>query len=160
MRITIIAAIGTNNVIGKNNTLPWRLKTDLKMFKRTTTGKAVVMGRKTFESIGKALPNRTNVILSRQSMEVPGCIVVQSRDTVLDKLKDHNEIFIIGGRSIYELFLTIADKLLITKVYTTVAGDVEFPNIDWRQWRRISYEYHKKSDSDEYNFAFTEYIRN
>ena len=162
MKIIILAAISQNNIIGKDNALPWKLSSDLKRFKELTTGKAIVMGRKTYESIGKPLPNRVNVVLSRTGdikTENGHPKVMRSPEEVLEYLKYHEEIFIIGGRDIYELFLPHASKMIITKVLADVEGDVEFPEIDMSKWDLVYYDFHWNDEKNQYPFAFTEYLR-
>ena len=159
MIITIIAAVSKNNVIGKDGRLPWRLRTDMRKFKEKTMGHPIVMGRKTYESIGKPLPSRTNVVLTRQEMEIDGCIVVGCIDIVLEKFKNHDEIFVIGGEEVYRSFLGITQRLMITRVAALIEGGIKFPKVTWDQWRLTSYEYCPKGDGDDYDFAFTEYLR-
>ena len=122
--INIIVAASLNNVIGKDNKLLWRQSADLKRFKELTTGKTVVMGRKTYDSIGKPLPNRRNIVITRQSIEIPGCEVVNSLE---EALKLDNEIFIIGGGEIYQKSIILADKIFFTLIQTEVEGDTYFP---------------------------------
>jgi len=126
--ITIIAAIAENNALGKNNDLIWHLPADLKRFKKTTTGHHIIMGRNTFESIGKPLPNRTTVIITRNpDYKVEGCIVVNSLEKALEIAKNDETPFIIGGAQIYKQAISIADKLDITEVHHSFDADVFFP---------------------------------
>lgn len=154
--ISIIAAVAKNGIIGDKNNLPWYLPEDLKRFKELTTGKTVIMGRKTFESIfarlGKALPNRTNIVITRnKEYKVPEGVVVQS--SLEDALRSYGgtDVFIIGGGEIYRQAITLADRLYITHVDKEVAGDVSFPVIDSKNWRRAGEEKH-----DGYSFAVYE----
>lgn len=126
-----------NNVIGKNNDLPWHLPNDLKFFKKITTGHTIIMGRKTFESIGRPLPNRKNIVLTRnKSFEAEGCTVVHSVDELGPYLKD-DEVFLIGGSELFNLALDRADRLYITRIHDEFDGDTFFPKIDLNQWKLI-----------------------
>ena len=142
MKISFVAAVAKNNVIGKENDLPWDLPEDLKHFKEITSGGTVLMGRKTFESImsrnGKPLPNRVNVVLTRdKNYKAPvGVLVFNDVDEALGKL-DCEELFVIGGGQIYELFMDRADKLYVTHVDQEIDGDVFFPPIDWDLWKIV-----------------------
>jgi len=152
--ISLIAAVAKNGVIGAKNQLPWYLPEDLKRFKELTTGKVVVMGRKTFESIvarlGKPLPNRTNVVITRQTdLKVPeGAVVQSSLEDALHSYGGSGEVFIIGGGEIYRQGIELADRLYITHVDQEVEGDTKFPDIDSKKWRRESEDKH-----DGYSFA-------
>jgi len=138
MTISVIVAISENNAIGKNGKVPWHLPNDLKFFKQTTLGSHIIMGRKTFDSIGKALPGRTNVVVTHQrNLKIKGCEVVNSLDAALaiSRLANLNEIFIIGGASIYETMLPDAERLYITRVHTKIDdADTFFPQYDKRMW--------------------------
>jgi dihydrofolate reductase len=127
----IIVAISQNGVIGRNGQLPWHLPSDLKHFKKTTMNCPIVMGRKTFESIGKALPGRDNIVLTRDtSLSLPGCIVVHSMQDALDQCTDEGKVFIIGGADIFNESLPIIDTIIVTALERDVDGDVYFPDID------------------------------
>ena len=127
----IIVAIAQNGVIGRNGQLPWHLPSDLKHFKKTTMNCPIVMGRKTFESIGRALPGRDNIVLTRDtSLSWPGCIVVHSMQDALDQCKDEGKVFIIGGADIFIESLPIIDTIIVTALERDVDGDVYFPDID------------------------------
>lgn len=136
-RIVLVAALDRDRVIGKDGALPWRLPDDMKHFKALTMGKPVVMGRKTFASMGKPLPGRTNVVLSRRAAPIDGCLVVADREAVLalPEVASAPEVCVIGGGEIYELFLPIADRLELTLVHAATGGDVRFP-----EWRDGSFE--------------------
>lgn len=143
MTITIVVAIAKNGMIGCANKLLWHISEDLKHFKRITSGGCVVMGRKTFESIGKALPNRRNVVISRnRDYKADGCEVYTSIDEALVALSSLHELFIIGGGDIYRQTLPIADKIELTVVERDFEGDTRFPEIDYSQWEVISCERH------------------
>ncbi|MBV9576155.1 MAG: dihydrofolate reductase [Gammaproteobacteria bacterium] len=138
--ISVIVAIGENRVIGKNNQLPWHLPADLKRFKELTTGHAILMGRKTYESIGRALPNRSNIIISRNpQLMANGCIVVSSLQEAIQKAisEKNGEIFIIGGSEIYRQSLPYADRLYLTIVHHHFEGDAFFPELDESKWQEI-----------------------
>jgi dihydrofolate reductase len=155
--VAIIVAIAKNNVIGNTNDLPWYLPEDLKRFKKITTGHTVVMGRKTYESIinrlGKPLPNRKNVVITRQdNYPVPeGVLVFHDLDSVLQLLKNE-DVFIIGGAEIFKLALPLVDTLYVTHVYKEYPGDVYFPEVNWSEWKKIEEEPHEE-------FSFATYIK-
>jgi dihydrofolate reductase len=158
--ITIIAAIANKNALGKDNDLIWNLPADLKRFKKTTSGHHIIMGRNTFESIGKPLPNRTTVIITRNKYyKAQGCIVVHSLEEALKIAITDNNPFIIGGAQIYEQALSIADRLDITEVHHSFEADAFFPNIDltnWKEDNRINFEADKKN---KYDYSFVSYSR-
>ena len=138
MIISIIAGMDKNRLIGQGNRLPWRLPADMKHFRRYTLGKPVLMGRKTFESIGKPLPKRTNIILTRDlDYQADGCIVRHSIEEALKTASGCEEIMIIGGASIYELFLPCADRLYLTYIHDCFEGDVYFPVFDMADWQEV-----------------------
>ena len=136
MKITIVAAIASNNVIGQKNSLPWDIPEDLKRFKQLTSGHTILMGRKTFDSIGRPLPNRTNIVMSKDTnYQKEGVEIVFDEREALNLIKDLNqEVFIIGGSKIYELFEPWATSLMITRVLKDFEGDAFFPNINWNNW--------------------------
>ena len=153
--ITIIAAVAENNALGKNNTLLWHLPDDFKRFKQITSGHHIIMGRKTFESFPKPLPNRTHIIISRQKDYSPeGCIVLDSLEKAIEKCAKNETVFIIGGGEIYNQSLDIVDRLDITKVHTSIDADVYFPEIDTNVWQLISEEFHSKDDNHAFDFTF------
>jgi len=161
MKLAIIAAVAENNVIGYKNSLIWRISEDLKRFKRLTTGHHIIMGRKTFESIGRPLPNRVSVIITRQqNYEVVGCVVVHSLQEALKVSSTDSEAFIIGGGEIYREAMEFADKLYLTHLHKKFHGDCFFPYFDESEWRVISRERHcLKSDTDSYDYSFVDYVR-
>lgn len=157
MIITIVVAIAQNGMIGCANKLLWHISEDLKHFKRITSGGCVVMGRKTFESIGRPLPNRRNVIISRNpNYHVEGCEVYSSIDQAISRLGDVDELFIIGGGEIYSQTLPLASKIELTVVERDFDGDTCFPAIDYCDWDVVSSERH---DSDDLPFRFETLIR-
>jgi len=158
--ITLIAAVAENSALGKDNQLLWHLPNDFKRFKNITTGHYIIMGRKTFESFPKPLPNRTHVIISRQTdYHVSGCIIVDSVQHALEVCPNDQEIFIIGGGQIYNQSLEIADKLDITKVHQTFDADTFFPEIDLNIWTLVSSEFHPKDEKHLIDFTFQTYLR-
>ncbi len=158
--IILIAAIGQNNELGKNNTLVWHLPNDFKRFKALTTGHYIIMGRKTFESFPKPLPNRTHVIISRNKTYKPeGCIVVGSIQEALQVVPKQEDAFIIGGGEIYKLSLPFADKLEITRVFGSFDADTFFPEIKLDQWKLILEEHKSKDETHNYDFSYQTYIR-
>lgn len=162
--ITIIAATGQNNELGKNNTLLWHLPDDFKRFKQLTTGHYIIMGRKTFESFPKPLPNRTHVIITRQqdygqNLIESGCIVVDSLEKALEISPKNEEIFIIGGGEIYNLSLPFTNKIELTRVFSTFESDTFFPEIDLKEWELVNEEFHAKDERHQYGFSYQTYIR-
>lgn len=158
--ISIIAAASTNNAIGVQGRLPWKLSDDLKRFKKLTMGKPIIMGRSTWESIGQPLSGRQNIILTRQADFVAhGCDVAASVEDALEIAGDSEEIMIIGGGQIYDLFLPMASRLHITRVHAEIDGDVFFPKIDVRVWQLVTSEEHEADILNQYPFAFMSYER-
>jgi dihydrofolate reductase len=158
--ITIIAAVSENNALGKNNDLLWHLPSDFKRFKELTSGHYIIMGRKTFESFPKPLPNRTHVVISRQKNYAPeGCIVVDSLENAIKICPKNENIFIIGGGQIYKQSINIVDRLDITKVHENFDAEVFFPEIDMNIWKLESEEFHEKDEKHKYDFSFNRYIR-
>lgn len=159
--ITLIAAAAENNALGKDNDLIWHLPDDFKRFKHITTGHFIVMGRKTFESFPKPLPNRTHVIITRQAdYAVPeGCIVVNSLKKAIEICPKDEEIFIIGGGEIYKQSMAIADKIELTRVFTAPEADTFFPEIDLTEWKLIFEEFHPKDEKHDFDFSFLTYVR-
>ena len=137
MKITLVAAIASNNVIGKENSLPWNIPEDLKRFKQMTSGHTILMGRKTFDSIGRPLPNRQNIVMTKdENFEQEGIKVINDFDEALELIKESNEdIFVIGGSKIYELFEPVANSLAITRILKDFEGDAFFPDINWNLWQ-------------------------
>lgn len=160
MGISIIVAMDKKRLIGRNGDLPWHLPNDLEYFRNVTMGHMIVMGRKTFEAIGKPLDGRKNVVLTREvNYKAEGIEVVHSIKEVLSKVDNNQEIFIIGGGEIYKQFLPYADKLYITKIDYEFEGDTYFPNVNSNEWEKVSI---KKGITDElnpYNYYFNIYKR-
>ena len=159
--ITMIAAAGRNNALGKNNDLVWHLPDDFKRFKQLTSGHAIIMGRKTFESFPGLLPNRTHIIISRNTDYSPeGCIVVHNIEDALDLAKDDPRPFIIGGGEIYRLAMPYADKIELTRIHHHFDADTFFPEIDEKEWKLIASKHHPKDEKHRYEFTYLTYIRN
>ena len=142
MLISLIAAMSENKVIGRDNMLPWHYPEDLQYFKRMTLGKPVVMGRKTFASLNnRPLPGRQNIILSQDSrFAAPGCTVVFSEFEAIEAAKNCEELMVIGGAKIYELFLPLSRRIYLTLIHQVIEGDVYFPLVDWQKWEKVSEE--------------------
>lgn len=153
--ISIVVAMSKNNIIGFQNRLPWHLPADLKHFRQLTLNKTVVMGRKTFESIGRPLPQRENIILSRQPLQIEGCKVISD----LKELPVNKDIMIIGGAQIYALTLPIVNHLYITWIEGDFKGDTFFPKIAWNNWEMISKKSHLPDNKNPYVYHFTHYQR-
>ena len=154
--ISIMVAASTNNVIGVQGELPWRLSGDLQRFKALTMGKPIVMGRLTFESIGRPLPGRQNIVISRQAdYEADGCDVVQSVDAAIAAAADAEEIMIIGGSHIYQEFLPRADRIYLTRVQVELEGDAYLPEIDMSNWVEAKREEYAADESNDYTVMFT-----
>lgn len=144
MVISLIAAMDKHRVIGKDNTLPWKISADLKRFKELTSGKPVIMGRKTFESIGKPLPNRTNIIITRdKNYMASGCIVVHSVEGALKAAAVGKEVMVIGGAEIYKQFLPRANRLYLTLINEEFEGDAYFPEYNKNEWKEVFREDHE-----------------
>jgi len=155
MIISIIVAIGRNKVIGNKNTIPWKLPADMNYFRKMTIGKPVIMGRKTFESIGKPLPERTNIIITRdQNYKAEGCIVVHSVDEAIKAAEGSKEAMVIGGSQIYKEFLPIANKMYITLIDADFNGDTYFPEYNIEEWEETVYEEHERDKDNQYNYTF------
>jgi dihydrofolate reductase len=160
LKISIIVAASANNVIGIDGDLPWRLSEDLKNFKAITMGKPMIMGRATFESIGRALPGRRSIVLSRQAgFEAEGCDVVSSLAEALELAGDVEEIMVIGGGKIYEQFLPIADRIYLTRIDASIEGDTWLPEIDPGEWTVVESESYPAGDEREYGFTFETWNR-
>lgn len=157
--LTIIAAVAKNNALGKNNDLIWKLPADLKRFKQITKGHHIIMGRKTFESLGKPLPNRTTIIITRNpNYRAHGCIVVDSLEKAILEAKADDNPFILGGGEIYKQALAYADIMDITEVHHSFEeADTFFPEIDFSKWEEIEREDHKADELHRYDYSFVTY---
>lgn len=160
MELSIIVAAAENNVIGRDNGLIWHLSADLKRFKALTTGYTLLMGRKTFDSIGRPLPNRRNVVISHNtSLKIPGVEVVGGLEEALEMVKDEDKVFIIGGGTIYNEFWNKADSLYLTRVYVKPQGDTFIPEINSSDWELINREDFQADEKNEYAYSFIDYRR-
>jgi len=166
IKLSVIVAVAENGVVGKNNGLPWYLPADLQYFKRTTLGKPIVMGRKTFESIGRPLPGRANIVISRNpGYTAEGVTVVSSLEGALAVAQEialidgAEELMVIGGATIYAEAIPMADRLYVTEVHSVVEGDAYLDDVDWESWHECSREHHKAVDPNPYDFSFVVYDR-
>lgn len=155
MKISLIVARSQNNVIGKDNKMPWHLPADLKHFKAVTMGKPIVMGRKTFESIGRALPGRRNIVMSCQKdLVLAGCDVFHTMDDVLEAVHSASEVMIIGGANLYAQWLDRVDCIYMTVVEAEFDGDAFFPELNKTDWQLVSEEKHFPDDKNKYSYRF------
>lgn len=158
--IILIAAAAQNNALGKNNELVWHLPDDFKRFKTLTSGHHIIMGRKTFESFPKPLPNRTHIVITRQKKYNPeGCIVVDSIEKALEISPKNEDVFVIGGGEIYQLGLPFADKIELTRVFEDFDADVFFPEINLKEWQLEQEEFHPKDEKHRYDFSYQTFVR-
>ena len=161
--ISHVVALSNNNVIGVNNSLPWNLKTDLEHFKNYTSNKIIIMGRKTYESIGRPLPNRINLIVSKTIKEINGAELFKSTEEAINKAKELcinknlDEIIIIGGGYLFRDTLSITNRLVLTKVDCNIEGDVFYPDIDLDEWQKLSSEHFTKDLNNDYDFTVITY---
>ena len=155
MRISIIVAAATNNLIGRDGELPWRLPEDLKRFKQLTSGKPVIMGRLTYESIGKPLPDRKNIVLStRDGLNIDGCEVVDTLEGAIRLAVGAEEVMVIGGGAVYSQMLPIADRIYMTRINVTVDGDTFFPEIVGNEWQVVDRVDFPADESRQFGFSF------
>lgn len=159
-KLSLIVAMDDNRLIGSNNGLPWRLPADLAFFKRTTMGKPIIMGRKTFESIGKPLPGRRNIVVTRDpGFSAEGCDIANSIDTAIDLCADAEEIMLIGGASLYQQALERATQLYITRIHHSFDGDTWFPEFDESAWKLQNREDHDAGHGNDYAYSFIKFVR-
>jgi dihydrofolate reductase len=164
--VSLIVAAADNDVIGRDNKLPWHLPEDLGYFKRMTMGKPVVMGRKTFESIGRPLPGRTNIVITRNLdwraegvralADLEAALALAQEIALIDGVE---ELMVVGGAEIYAAALPLADRIYLTRVHADVAGDARLPAIDWAEWRELGRERHSADGSNPYDYSFVIYER-
>lgn len=155
MKLSMIAAMGNNRAIGLDNKMPWHLPADLKWFKKTTLGSPIIMGRKTYESIGFPLPGRLNIIMSRNTdLEIEGCTVVNSLEAAITKAAGFDEVFITGGAHLYEKFLEDADKLYLTLIDQDFVGDTFFPDYSIYEWNEVERIDNPADDKNPYPYSF------
>ena len=164
--LCLVVAAAENNCIGRNNTLPWHLPQDLQYFKRITMGKPIIMGRKTWDSIGRPLPGRTSIVITRQAgFEAEGAVVLASLEEAIEQgrkiaVRDGvDEVMVIGGAAIYQLALPYINRMYFTRVHTDVAGDAFFPDLDWQQWQLQSQEDHAACDKNPHDYSFCVYTK-
>ena len=159
-QLCLIAAMDKNNLIGNNNDLPWHLPADLAFFKRTTLGKPIIMGRKTFESIGRALPGRRNIVVTRAAQfSAEGCDVVGSIDTALDLCRDEAEAMLIGGASLYRQSIDRANCMYITRIDHEFSGDTWFPRFDESEWKVEDRQDFAADSRNNYPYSFIKFVR-
>ena len=154
MIVSIVVAISENHAIGKNNQLLWHLPKDLKHFKEITSGGTVIMGRKTYDSVGKPLPNRRNIIITRQQIKIAGCEVVNSLQAALDLCRDHKEVFIVGGAEIYKQAMPLTDRIYLTIVHENFEADTYFPEISKDIWKETERTDHEADEKNPLSFSF------
>lgn len=157
--VSIIVAIAENGVIGDKNALLWNIREDMRRFRTTTSGHPVVMGRKTYESIGRPLPKRTNVVITRGDTAFDGCLMAHSLEEAIALFPHDEEVFIIGGAQIYEQALLLADRLYLTVVHRQYEGDTSFPQLDMSQWRELAREEFERGEEFDAPFSFIDYER-
>ena len=158
--LTMIAAAAENNALGKDNDLVWHLPDDFKRFKRLTSGHHIIMGRKTFESFRKLLPDRTHIIITRKKDYNPeGTLVVNSIEEAIKLAKLDNQPYIIGGGEIYEMGIKVADRIELTRVHGDFEADTFFPSIDENEWELVKEQYHPKDEKHDYAFTYLTYER-
>ena len=158
--LSLIVAISENHVIGREGQLPWHLSADLKRFKKLTMGHHIVMGRKTYDSIGRQLPGRTSVVLTRQTdWSVEGVLTATDLETALELAGDDEEVFIIGGSQIYQLALPLVERLYVTRVQASVSGDTYFPEITSEQWQLEQTDSFSADEKNDHDYSFLVYSR-
>lgn len=155
MIISIIAAVADNMVIGINNSLPWNLPADMEYFRKTTFGKSIIMGAKTFKSIGKALPGRKNIVLSNDSdYKAEGCVVTGSIEEALKQTEGSEEVMVAGGASVYRQFLPLANRLYLTFIHHNFEGDSFFPEFDRNKWQEVKRIDNKADENNPFDYSF------
>ncbi len=160
MILSIVVAMSRNRVIGRDNQLPWHLPADLKHFKALTMGKPIIMGRKTYESIGRPLPGRTNIVLTRDTAyQQAGCVIVHDIDAALTAAGDVEEVMIVGGAELYRQLLSRVYRIYLTQVEIEVEGDAYFPELDPRQWREVACERFSADERNPHDYGFYTYER-
>ena len=158
--IIMIAAAAENNALGKDNELVWHLPDDFKRFKNLTSGHPIIMGRKTFESFQKPLPNRLHIIITRQkNYQAEGCLVVSNLENAIALTDKNQDAFVIGGGEIYKLALSFTDKIELTRVHDSFEADTYFPEIDEKEWQLIHEEYHPKDEKHKIDFTYQTFTR-
>ncbi len=160
MIVSIIVATDQENGIGKDNQLMWHLPKDLKFFKNTTSGHTIIMGRKTYDSVGRPLPNRRNIIITRQKdLKIEGVEVFNELENAVKACADEDEVFIVGGGEIYQQALPFTDKIYLTKVHQKFNSDAFFPEFNKEEWKLISKEDHEPDEKHAFSFSFLTFVR-
>jgi dihydrofolate reductase len=155
MKISIVVAMDANGVIGRDNELPWHLPADLQHFKKTTMGKPILMGRKTWESIGRPLPGRTNIVITRDSdYQADGCVVVNSIDAAMAAAGEQDEVMVIGGAEFYRQVLPRADTLYLTRIHASFDGDTVFPELHVADWREVERSDQSADEKNPHDYSF------
>ncbi|RZL47833.1 MAG: dihydrofolate reductase [Pedobacter sp.] len=155
-QISIVVAISENNAIGKNNQLLWHLPADLKHFKEITSGHPIIMGRKTYDSIGRALPNRRNIVITRTtSLSIPNVEVVNTLEDALSRCENENEVFVIGGAEIYKHALSLSNRIYLTTVHHSYEADTFFPELNKDEWKEVASEYHPSDEKNSVAYTFS-----
>jgi dihydrofolate reductase len=160
MKLCAVVAASDNDVIGRGNALPWHLPADLAFFKRTTLGHPVLMGRRTFESIGRPLPGRRNLVMSRREFVFPGTEHVKSIEEAVAKVSDQEALMVIGGREIFDLAMPMLDVIFLTRVHCTIEGDTFLSKLDPEEWREVSREYRAPDERNPVAMSFIRLERN
>jgi len=161
MLVSLLVAVAENNVIGRDGGLPWHLSADLKRFKQLTMGHSMLMGRRTFDSLGRVLPGRTSIVISRQpQLKLPdGVLLAGSFEAACQITANEEEVFVIGGAELYAAALPRVDRIHLTRVHANVAGDTYFPPVDWNAWRCVAEERHAADEKNPFEFTFLTYER-
>jgi len=160
MKLSLIVAMAENRTIGINKEMPWHLSADLKKFKKITMGHPIIMGRKTFESIGRPLPGRKNIIISRNTdYQQEGCEVFNNLDKAIQSCQVEEEVFVIGGATLYEAILDKSDRLYVTEIKKSFEGDTWFPEIDQQEWSEYEREDINDDSSVDFSYSFVSYKR-
>ena len=158
--VSLIVAMTENNVIGLHGDMPWRLSNDLRRFKRITMGHHMLMGRKTFDSIGQALPGRTTVVISRSATyDDPNIRVARSLEQAIELAAGDDEIFVTGGAQIYGIALPIADRIHLTRIHVELEGDTFFPDVDWTEWQLTDEQRNRADEKNDYDHSFLTFER-
>ncbi len=158
--VSAVVAAAENNAIGRDNQLLWHLPNDLRFFKHTTTGHAIIMGRKTYESVGRPLPNRRNIIVTRQAgYTAEGADVVHSLAAALESCAAAEHVFVVGGAEIYQQALPVTDRVYLTRVHVSLPGDSFFPQLDEQDWKLVSEDHHPADNRHAYGYTFMIYER-
>ena len=160
MTVSLIVAFSENGVIGFEGDMPWRLSADLKRFKRLTMGHPMIMGRNTYESIGRLLPGRTTIILTRNDQyQVPGAVLAKNLEQAMELASADQEIFVVGGGQVYQHALPLADRIYATRIHVELQGDTHFPDTNWEQWELVESTAHAADEKNQYPFTFENYVR-